>query len=79
MLVPTGAAGECQPLTDDNVSYSAARFTPDGKRLLAQGIEAGHGGRDYLIDVTTGDSKPITPEGICGVNLSPDGKNTVVM
>ena len=77
MLVPTGA-GESKPLTHDSVSYSAARFTPDGKRLLAQGIEAGHGARDYLIDVTTGDSKPITPEGIFGVNLSPDGKNTVV-
>jgi eukaryotic-like serine/threonine-protein kinase len=77
MLVPTGA-GESKPLTHDNVSYSGARFTPDGKRLLALGIEAGHGARDYLIDVTTGDSKPITPEGIFGVNLSPDGKNTVV-
>jgi hypothetical protein len=31
MLVPTGA-GESKPLTHDNVSYSAARFTPDGKR-----------------------------------------------
>jgi WD40 repeat protein len=77
MLVPTGA-GESKPLTHDNVSYSAARFTPDGKRLLALGIEAGHGARDYLIDVSTGDSKPLTPEGIFGVTLSPDGKNAAV-
>jgi hypothetical protein len=76
-LVPTGA-GEARTLTHDAVSYSEARFLPDGKRLLASGIEAGHGGRDYLIDLSNGDSKPITPEGIAGVNPSPDGKSTTV-
>ena len=60
------------------MSYGAVRFLPDGKRLLASGIEAGHGGRDYLIDLTTGDSKPITPEGIAGVQVSPDGRNIAV-
>jgi dipeptidyl aminopeptidase/acylaminoacyl peptidase len=64
-LVPTGA-GEARQLTHDSVSYGSVRFLPDGKRLLASGIEAGHGGRDYLIDVSTGDSKPVTPEGIAG-------------
>jgi WD40 repeat protein len=76
-LVPTGA-GEPRQLTHDAVSYGAVRFLPDGKRLLASGIEAGHGGRDYLIDLTTGDSKPITPEGIAGVQVSPDGRNIAV-
>jgi len=73
-LVPTGA-GESRVLTHDAVSYEIVRYLPDGKRLLATGIEAGHGLRDYLIDVTTGDSKPITPEGIAGVIASPDSKN----
>jgi WD40 repeat protein len=73
-LVPTGA-GETRQLTHDAVSYDSARFFPDGKRLLAYGIEAGHGGRDYLIDLSSGDSKPITPEGIGGTRLSPDGKS----
>jgi eukaryotic-like serine/threonine-protein kinase len=76
-LVPTGA-GEARQLTHDAVSYEGARFLPDGKRLLALGIEAGHGGRDYMIDVSTGDSKPITPEGISGVQISPDGRSTAV-
>jgi len=76
-LVPTGA-GESRALTHDNVSYQGARFMPDGKHLIAPGIEAGHGGRDYLIDLTTGDSKPITPEGIAGRELSPDGKKIAV-
>jgi len=76
-LVPTGA-GESRQLTHDAVSYGASRFLPDGKRLLAVGIEAGHGGRDYLIDLSSGDSKPITPEGMAGVQVSPDGRSVVV-
>jgi hypothetical protein len=76
-MVPTGT-GEARQLTHDAISYSSARFFPDGKRLLASGIEAGHGGRDYMIDVSTGDAKPVTPEGISGTLLSPDGKSTAV-
>jgi Tol biopolymer transport system component len=76
-LVPTGA-GESRQLTHDAVSYGAVRFLPDGKQLLASGIEAGHGGRDYLIDLSSGNSKPITPEGMAGVQISPDGSSTVV-
>jgi eukaryotic-like serine/threonine-protein kinase len=76
-MVPTGT-GEARQLTHDAVSYSGARFLPDGKRLLASGIEAGHGGRDYMIDLSSGDSKPITPEGTAGTVVSPDGRSVVV-
>lgn len=76
-LVPTGA-GEGLQLTHDNISYDGVRYLPDGKQIVAGGIEAGRGARDYLIDVTTGDSKPITPEGVSGSLLSPDGKSSVV-
>ncbi|MGB8730226.1 MAG: protein kinase, partial [Candidatus Sulfotelmatobacter sp.] len=47
-LVPTGA-GESKTLTHDAVDYGAVRFFPDGRHLLASGIENGHGRRDYLI------------------------------
>jgi Tol biopolymer transport system component len=77
-LVPTGA-GETKPLTHDAVSYSQVRFLPDGKHLLASGIEAGRGRRDYLIDISTGNSTPITPEGVAGVRISPDGRSTTVL
>jgi WD40 repeat protein len=77
-LVPTGA-GEARTLTHDAVSYTAVRFLPDGRYLLAQGIEAGHAARDYLIDLASGDAKAITPEGFSGVHLSPDGKSTTVL
>jgi eukaryotic-like serine/threonine-protein kinase len=76
-LVPTGA-GESRVLTHDAVSYGGIQFFPDGKRLLATGIEAGHALRDYLIDLSSGDSKPITPEGVVGISLSPDGRSIAV-
>ncbi len=76
-LVPTGA-GEARQLTHDSISYIGVRWLPEGKHLLASGIEVGHAVRDYLIDVSSGDSKPLTPEGIAGVTLSPDGKNVVM-
>jgi eukaryotic-like serine/threonine-protein kinase len=76
-LVPTGA-GESRQLTHDSISYGAVRYFPDGKHLIAEGIEAGHGARDYEIDIATGDSKPITPEGVSGVALSPDATKVAV-
>ena len=76
-LVPTGA-GEARQLTHDSVSYGRVRWMPDGKHLLAEGIEPGHGPRSYMIDLVSGDSKPITPEGVSGTLLSPDGKSIVV-
>jgi Tol biopolymer transport system component len=76
-LVPTGA-GEARQLTHDDISYGFVRYLPDGKQLLAAGIEAGHGVRDYLIDVSNGNAKPITPEGVMGTQLSPDGLKVAV-
>ena len=77
-LVPTGA-GEARQLTHDNVSYRSVRYLPDGKQVLASGIEPGHGTRNYIIDLISGTSKPITPEGVSGVNLSPDGRSVAVV
>ncbi|MGC2447089.1 MAG: protein kinase [Candidatus Sulfotelmatobacter sp.] len=72
-------AGEARQLTHDNVSYTEVRYLPDGKQLLVNGIDPGHGARDYLMDVNTGSAKPITPEGVQGVLLSPDGRNIAVV
>ena len=76
-VIPTGA-GESRQLTHDNVSYGAVQYFADGKRLIAGGIEPGHGRRDYVIDVATGASKPITPEGVAGIVLSPDARSVAV-
>ena len=77
-VVPTGA-GEARQLTHDTVAYGGARYLPDGKQLVAVGIEPGHGARDYLIDVSNGNSKPLTPEGYVGRLLSPDGRAVAVI
>jgi hypothetical protein len=77
-LVPTGA-GEARQLTHDNISYGTVRYLPDGKQLLASGIETGHGARDYLVDLSNGNSKPVTPEGVVGTQLSPDGRSAAVL
>jgi Tol biopolymer transport system component len=77
-LVPTGA-GEARQLTHDNISYHSVQYLPDGKQVIATGIESGRGVRDYLIDVSNGNSKPITPEGLYGSHLSPDGRNVAVI
>ena len=77
-LVPTGA-GEARQLTHDQVNYQFVHWLAGGKELLASGIETGHGLRDYLIDVSSGNSKAITPEGIAGAWPSPDGRSTVVL
>jgi len=76
-LVPTGA-GEARQLTHDSIAYTAMEFLPDGKHLLAEGVEAGHGARDYLIDLKSGESKAVTPEGTTGTLVSPDGTRVVM-
>ena len=76
-LVPAGA-GESRQLTHDNITYVGERYMPDGKHLLAMGIEQGHGARDYLIDVDSGNSTPLTPEGVTGLVLSPDSRSIAV-
>jgi Tol biopolymer transport system component/tRNA A-37 threonylcarbamoyl transferase component Bud32 len=78
ILVPTGA-GETRPLTHDAISYGSARYLPDGKHVFASGIESGHGRRNFLIDASTGESKPITPEGVAGMFPSPDGRSAAVL
>jgi serine/threonine protein kinase len=76
-LVPTGA-GEMRQLTHDTVKYDSARYLADGKHLVAIGIESGHGIRDYIVDLSNGNSKPLTPEGMAGARMTPDGTSLIV-
>ncbi len=57
-----------------HVQSGFARFLSDGQHFALNGNRAGEATRCYLIDVTTGQAKSATPEGVaCGV-FSPDGK-----
>ncbi|MGA8214755.1 MAG: WD40 repeat domain-containing serine/threonine protein kinase [Candidatus Sulfotelmatobacter sp.] len=49
-------------------------FLADGKRFTLNASEHGHGVRCYLVDLDGGKPIPITPEGITGGLISPDGQ-----
>ena len=79
MLVPTGV-GESKSLDVGNITFAWANWFPDGKRILINGREGGKGGpRLFVLDVTGGAPRPISPEGVSITmqTISPDGRSVV--
>ena len=58
----------------EHLRNGAARFLPDGKRLVIDGNEPGRQGRSYVVDMAGGPPRPVTPEGTFALIPSPDGK-----
>jgi eukaryotic-like serine/threonine-protein kinase len=56
------------------IQNGPARFLPDGKGITVNANEPGHGVRCYLLDLNGGKPRPLTPEGIDGGLVSPDGR-----
>jgi Tol biopolymer transport system component len=79
-LLPTGP-GEPRTLKGHEVIHNAARWFPDGKRLLIAGIEPNHGLRLYVQDIDSDKFDAVTPEGTDGsaYALSPDGSTVAAM
>ena len=76
VLLPTGA-GEARTLAIGSVDGDQASWFPDGRRILLEGHEPGHGARLYEVDADGGPVRPISGEGvrINGWNpISPDGR-----
>jgi eukaryotic-like serine/threonine-protein kinase len=72
ILYSTGA-GEPRPLRTGNVEPSErAAFLPDGKRIVFVGHEGNRPMRTWLFD--GGRIAAITPEGVTGTVVTPDGK-----
>jgi len=75
-LLPTGPG---QPrliaVPGLDIQNGAAHFLADGKRITLNATEPGHGVRAYLVDLDGGKPIPITPEGITGGLISPDGQS----
>ncbi|HET7292652.1 MAG TPA: protein kinase [Vicinamibacteria bacterium] len=72
--LPTGA-GDPRPLPRGSVvQFHWAGYFPDGKRVAFIGNEQGKGPRLFVQDVSGGEPKPVSPEGI-GTRgaVSPDG------
>jgi hypothetical protein len=73
VLLPTGA-GQAVTLTHDSIDHGFATLLPDGKRFLFDGVEPGHAPRSWVQDGSDQKPRPITPEGVIGNHVSPDGK-----
>ncbi|HVI10727.1 MAG TPA: protein kinase [Candidatus Binatia bacterium] len=61
----------------DHIDNGNAHFLADGKRIMLNGSEPGHAVRSYIVDLDSGKATPITPEGIEGRLISPDGRHVV--
>jgi Tol biopolymer transport system component len=77
VLLPTGA-GEAKTFPKDAIdrsgSVSFATFLPDGKRIAFDGHEPGKPPRVFVQSLDGGPARPVTPEGVIGGPVSPDGK-----
>jgi Tol biopolymer transport system component len=58
----------------ERIDNGTSHFLPDGKRITINGVEPGHAVRCYLVDIDGGKPVPVTPEGVTGGLVSPDGK-----
>jgi serine/threonine protein kinase len=73
VLLPTGA-GEARQLPRNGIEDNGDdNWMPDGKRILFTGRESGKPVRTYVQDIEGSKPFAITPEGIAGTRISPDG------
>lgn len=73
VLWPVGR-GTKKILTRDDIAHYAGGWFPDGSHIVFVGSKRGHAVQTWIQDLEGGAPRPITPEGIAGLRLSPDGK-----
>jgi hypothetical protein len=73
-LLPIGAGQPRNvPLNGlEHIKNGTSRFLSDGTHLSINGNEPGHAERCYIVDLEGGKPRPVTPEGITGMAVSPD-------
>lgn len=79
VLLPTGA-GQPRRLERYGIEQydgSGAGWLPNGRQVVFWGREPGHNLRSYVQDIFEGPPRPITPEGLVGRAVSPDGRSVL--
>lgn len=74
-LLPTGA-GTIRKLEPGSIQQyrHGMHWMPDGKQIVFAGNEAGHPTRCFIQNIDGGKPRPLTPEGVSGCMVSPDGQ-----
>lgn len=74
VLVPTGV-GQHRPIERFGIEQygHGGSWLPDGKSIVFMGKEPGHAQRSYVQSLDGSAPRPVTPEGIAGFLVSPDG------
>jgi len=75
-MLPTGP-GQPRPVTHDAISHRNARWFPDGRRVLFQGNEPGHGPRLWVQPLDGTPPQAITPENVSGTLVTIDGRRVL--
>jgi Tol biopolymer transport system component len=80
VLLPMGAG---QPVPIDRGSLRilfapAVRWFPDSQKIVFRALEAGHKARSFVQGIHGGPPRPVTPEGLSGVWVTPDGASLLV-
>jgi hypothetical protein len=57
-----------------HLQNGGAHFLADGKRIVVEGNQTGRPGRSFVVDLTTAELRPVTPEGVYAGFPSPDGE-----
>ncbi len=61
----------------ERIESGDPHFLADGNQIVVNGRERGHLGRTYLVSLSGGAPKPLTPDGVHASLVSPDGKYAV--
>ena len=74
VLLPTGV-GKPRQLTSNGWEYTRGMYwMPNSSALVLNAAQPGQKPRVFIFDVSTGEMRPVLPEGIRGGLPSPDGK-----
>jgi Tol biopolymer transport system component len=72
-LLPIGT-GQRRQITNDSLEHVRVNWAPDGKAVVFSASEPNHPMRSYWMSLDDGKARAITPEGVTGTLVSPDGK-----